>query len=124
MATQTTGFFTVETGTAVIEVRLLVVLDNFENAPYQASVSVARRRNGQVSEIVAETLTVPPGERRVVEIDGVAGEEVQVTVELPERDYPPQSPIVPGVAVVSSFPPEDEVTLLHWISADAFVPVD
>lgn len=123
MATQSTGFFTVETGTAVIEVRLHIVLANFENVPYQAGVTVSGRRDGQVSQIVAEEITVPAGATRIIEVDDVAGEDVQVTVDLPEREYPPQSPVVPGVAVISTFAPEDEATLLHWISADDFAPV-
>ncbi len=123
MATQSTGFFTVETGTAVIAVRLRVFLANPENAPYQTRVDVVKRRNGQVYEVVSEEVTIPAGATRVIEIDDVAGEDVQVTVDLPEREYPPQSPVVPGVAVISAFAPDDEVTLLHWISASDFAPV-
>lgn len=123
MATHSTGFFTVETGTAVIEVRLRVYLANLENVPHRAAITVAKRRDGQVSEMVAEEITIPPGATRVVEVDDVAGEDVQVTVELPERDYPPQSPVVPGVAVISAFAPEDETTLLHWVSADDFLSI-
>jgi len=122
MATQTTGFFTVETGTAVIDVRLRIFLDNLENVAHRAGVRVFRRRNGSISELLAEEVSLSPGARRVVEVEDVAGEDVQVTVDLPEREYPPQSPVVPGVAVVSVFAPENEVTLLHWISAGDFAP--
>lgn len=123
MAIHTTGLFTVETGTAVIDVRLRIFLANLENVPHRAAVNVAKRRDNRLSQIVAQEITLPGGATRVVEVNGIAGEDVQVTVDLPDREYPPQSPVVPGVAVVSLFPPENETTLLHWISADDFVPV-
>lgn len=120
-----TGFFTVETGTAVIDVKLRIFVDNLENNPASATVVVSKLVEGEVMTVLVRNVTVPGGERAMIEVDNVEGQDFQVTMTLPERPYPPQSPLVPGVAVVSIFPPNNnETTLLHWISADDFAVVN
>lgn len=121
----TTGFFPVDTGTAAINVRLSIFLENFESQPASVTVSVLRLADGEVTVLAEGEVIVPAGQRQVIDIDPVEGEDLQVTVTLPTQEYPLQSQIVPSVAVVSTFQAEDEEsTLLHWISAGDFVPVD
>lgn len=120
-----TGFFSVDTGTAAIDVRLSIFLENFESEPASVAVSVSRLADGEVVVLAEGEVTVPGGERQVIDIDPVEGEDLQVTVTLPTQEYPLQSQIVPSVAVISAFQGEDEEsTLLHWLSAGDFVPVD
>ena len=122
--TYSTGFFAVDTGTAAIDIRLRTLIENFEDEEATAGVRVSRLSDGNVVTIRDEQVTVPGGERRIIDVDPVEGEDVQVTVTLPVREYPPQSQLVASVAIVSIFHgEEEETTLLHWLSGGDFVPV-
>jgi len=124
--TLTTGLFPVAQLPAAQVVSVRVFLANLENRLHRAVVQISRLRGDDKELWRVEEVEVPGDEVRALELpsEDVEGHTLEVTVRLPANGFGVgQLPLVPGVAVVSTFTGDQSTSVLQWISSDGFVAV-
>lgn len=111
----TSGLLPVPSGSDAVQNAVHVLLSSFSNATLQVPFQVNRlAEDGVKIQIRSGVFSVPPrGASRIV-LDDVAGETIEVNLELPTEQ------IDPSISLVRIARPSDTADLTEWVSPDDF----